>query len=477
MKDTVKEYLEFSYKKIRLVKRSERGEVWLAQENSTNRLVIIKIVQRTNLPYAVIQNSDFKLPAKVFYCFEDENETVIVEEFIQGENLHERLEEKNFLTEPQAREILLQMCDGLSELHAKKIIHRDIKPANLILQGGKIRLIDFDAARIFKAGQEVDTNPLGTKGYAPPEQFGSGQTDPRSDIYALGKTIEFLLGGNCGGLKKILDKCTELDPKNRFQNVDELKIALTSAKKFRYIKIFAAIIFAAGIFFVNASSLNFDEKFSETVAPRAKRPQSEENSPQTPAEPFKFREINLSPNEPEPIEIPEPKETSPTEKNSPTEPFKFQEINLPPTEPESIEIPEQEEIEQSPEKNSSGMIRTEFFFNGEPYDQFEHLHENMPITREQWRQSGVRLRITNDTGKIWREPTIKYKLGHNWGGGVTEKKTLPDLADGDSAEFEVPFDFEVSDRQNTQAYVQIWLDGDEKKLDEHYWSIRFEIID
>ena len=242
MKDNVREFLDFQYKKIRTVKRSERGEVWLAQENSTNRLVIIKRVQRTNLPYSVLKTANFSLPAKVFHCFEDEIETIIVEEFIQGENLLERLEQKNFLTEAEAREILLQMCSGLSELHAKNIIHRDIKPSNLILQGKIIRLIDFDAARIFKSGQEVDTKPLGTKGYAPPEQFGSGQTDPRSDIYALGKTIKFLLGENCGGLKKILDKCTEIDPKNRFQSVNDLKIALTMSKKIRYVKIFSAII-------------------------------------------------------------------------------------------------------------------------------------------------------------------------------------------------------------------------------------------
>lgn len=447
MKDNVKEYLEFSYKKIREIKRSERGEVWLAQENSTNRLVIIKIVRRTNLPYSVIQNSDFKLPAKIFYCFEDENETVIVEEFIQGENLHERLEQRNFLTEFEAREILLQMCDGLSELHAKKIIHRDIKPANLILQGGKIRLIDFDAARIFKAGQESDTRPLGTKGYAPPEQFGSGQTDPRSDIYALGKTIEFLLGEKYGGLKKILAKCTELDPKNRFQSVEELKIALTSAEKSRHVKIFCSIILAAGIFFVNVPSVNFGENFTKNPIERVETPQSEKISSQKPVEPFKFSEINLPT-----IEIPE--------------------ISA----PQKIE-PLPQKIEPSPQKISSGLIKTEFFFNGEPYDQFEHLHEHMPITREKWRQSGVRLKITNDTGKIWPQPTIKYKLGHNWGGGVTKTKNLPDLADGASAEFEIPFDFEISDRPNTSSYVQIWLGGEKEKLDENYWCIWFDVAD
>ncbi len=86
----------------------------------------------------------------------------------------------------------------------------------MILQGEKIQLIDFDATRIFKDDKESDTKLLGTKGYAPPEQFVNGQIDSHSDIYSLVVTIKNLLGRNCGGcLKKVLDKCTELDPKNR----------------------------------------------------------------------------------------------------------------------------------------------------------------------------------------------------------------------------------------------------------------------
>ena len=94
----------------------------------------------------------------------------------------ERLDRKEFLTEEEARKILLQLYDGLKELHEQNIIHRDIKPSNLIFQGGLIRLIDFDAARIFKSGKEADTKLLGTRGYAPPEQYGSNQTDIAADV-------------------------------------------------------------------------------------------------------------------------------------------------------------------------------------------------------------------------------------------------------------------------------------------------------
>ena len=226
MKKNVAEFLEFRFEKLKLLKRSGRGEVWLATSRQGGEFVIIKRVAATGLPYDLLKNFQFKLPAKVLYCAEDATETVIVEEFINGENLLERLERKNFLSEAEAREILLQMCEGLRELHEQKIIHRDIKPSNMILQGKQIRLIDFDAARIFKDDKAIDTELLGTQGYAPPEQYGGAQTDNRSDIYSLGVTMKILLGGQCGGLEKILDKCTELDPNNRFQDVDELKDAL-----------------------------------------------------------------------------------------------------------------------------------------------------------------------------------------------------------------------------------------------------------
>ena len=93
-------------------------------------------------------------------------------------------------------------------------------------------------AREYKEGSLSDTTVLGTKGYAPPEQHGSRQTDERSDIYALGMTLHHLLTGIdprpadyiyvpirqwdpslSGGLERIINKCTALDPADRYQNM------------------------------------------------------------------------------------------------------------------------------------------------------------------------------------------------------------------------------------------------------------------
>lgn len=120
--------------------------------------------------------------------------------------------------------MLKQLCECLKILHAQKIIHRDIKPSNVMLtENETVKLIDFSISRIAKENKENDTDFLGTKGYAPPEQFGFGQTDARSDIYSLGVTIQKILGENYDGyLKKILSKCTELDPAKRYQSVEEI---------------------------------------------------------------------------------------------------------------------------------------------------------------------------------------------------------------------------------------------------------------
>ena len=506
MKSNVAEFLEFRFEKLKLLKRSDKGEVWLASSRQSGELVIIKRVALTGLPYDVLKNFSFKLPAKVIYCAEDATDTVIVEEFIQGENLFERIEQKNFLNELQAREILLQMCDGLKELHEQKIIHRDIKPSNLILQGERIRLIDFDAARIFKEDKEADTKLLGTRGYAPPEQFGHGQTDSRSDIYSLGITMKILLDSNCGErLKEILDKCTEYDPKNRYQSVDELKAALTPEEPeveltpaesrralfslamrvlwFIIRRSFRAELFilTIGIFLLASSAqLNSGENFQEVVESRAEEisePEEisapEENS--QPAQAFKLpelvtppqKELNLPTVEP-------PKEfTPPSRINFSDDDFKLPEVALP-TAPE-YELPKPREL---PQKISSGLLKTELYLNGTAFNQFDYISEHIQITRGEWLQNQVRLRITNDTGKLWLNPKIKFILGQNLGDKVTDTKTLPTLAPGESADFVIPFNLlSISERPNTGAYFQIWLDGDESKMDEHYWSAWFNIID
>jgi serine/threonine protein kinase len=98
---------------------------------------------------------------------------------------------------------------------------------------GNVKLIDFDTARIYKHYQSQDTIFMGTIGYAPPEQYGLNQTDERTDIYSLGVLMNVMLTGELpekrlynGKLRKVIIKCTQSVPDNRYQTAEELKLNL-----------------------------------------------------------------------------------------------------------------------------------------------------------------------------------------------------------------------------------------------------------
>ena len=120
------------------------------------------------------------------------------------------------------------MLDGLGFLHdaPKPIIHRDLKPSNIIVtENGEVKILDYDAAKIYKPDNTGDTTFLGTDGIAAPEQYGFMQSDPRSDIYAVGKMLEKAFPNN----RRILDvaaKASSFDPANRYNSVKELSDVL-----------------------------------------------------------------------------------------------------------------------------------------------------------------------------------------------------------------------------------------------------------
>lgn len=147
----------------------------------------------------------------------------MVEEYIQSQTCGSAL-----LPGKQLHSVVWQLCSVLEFLHGKGIIHRDIKPSNILLtEDGRLYLIDFDAARMPKEDQEQDTRLLGTRGFAPPEQYGFSQTDERTDIYALGATLQKILGEKAQKMrfKKIIRKCMNLDSDRRYQSVRQVRRA------------------------------------------------------------------------------------------------------------------------------------------------------------------------------------------------------------------------------------------------------------
>jgi serine/threonine-protein kinase len=194
------------------------------------------------------QLDHLNLPKVVDY-FSDFGNQYLVMEFVNGETLEKRLESaRGPLPESEVLHYTEQLCDVLNYLHAQKppIIFRDLKPGNIMIRpDGRIKLIDFGIARHFKPGKSTDTQAMGTPGYAAPEQYGKGQSDARSDVYALGVTIHHMLTGHdpsstpfhlpslrqlnprvSGPLEQVVNRSIEIDPALRWSSVEDLRRAV-----------------------------------------------------------------------------------------------------------------------------------------------------------------------------------------------------------------------------------------------------------
>jgi len=205
-----------------------------------NLLTEINILKRLHHPH---------LPSIIDVIDRDDDTYLILMDYVEGQTLKKLLDQKGAQPEEAVVDWAIQLCSVLSYLHAQDppIIYRDMKPANIMLKpDGNVVLIDFGTAREYKAGSTEDTTCLGTRGYAAPEQYGGiGQTDARTDIYNLGATMYHLVTGHnptkppyeirpirewdpslSSGLERIILKCTQSDPKDRYQTADELRFAL-----------------------------------------------------------------------------------------------------------------------------------------------------------------------------------------------------------------------------------------------------------
>ena len=159
-------------------------------------------------------------------------------EYINGMTLDMRIEYYQPFDIRSAKQILCQICDGLSQLHINGIVHRDIKPGNvMITDDGTVKIIDYSISRLIKPEQRKDTTVLGTAGYASPEQFGFTQTNGKTDIYACGVLLNYLLTGKLpneqlhqGPLTTVIQQCIEIDENKRFSSADELKKVLQGKK-------------------------------------------------------------------------------------------------------------------------------------------------------------------------------------------------------------------------------------------------------
>lgn len=221
------------------------GKVYLVYDSEKHRMAVEKHLQGRCAIYERLKVLPHSYLPKLYEVKYTEDETVVFEEYINGSSIG-----KASAAEKQVKKWLFELCDVLKFLHKNNIIHRDIKPSNILLgSDGHIRLIDFDAAREEKAEAESDTRLLGTRGYAPPEQYGFAQTDERADIYALGITFRKLLGEKVKKRrwKRILKKCTKIEPKKRYRHVSQIEWAIRFGQLRRWV-LYPAVIVCFAVF-------------------------------------------------------------------------------------------------------------------------------------------------------------------------------------------------------------------------------------
>ena len=221
-----------NYTNVEHLKVGPRGTVSLLRHNDTGRRFVFRTFTGHSDVYQKLLNVDCPNLPQVLEVAEEDGKTVVLEEYIHGDNLAWLLEEV-LLTPKEAREIIRQLCGAVGVLHSIGAVHRDIKPDNVILRGDTAVLIDFDASRVHKPEVAADTQVLGTTGFAAPEQYGIAQTDARADIYALGVLINIMITGEHpsrrmvkGRLGKVVEKCTMTNPDKRYPSVRHLMEAL-----------------------------------------------------------------------------------------------------------------------------------------------------------------------------------------------------------------------------------------------------------
>lgn len=249
------------YKILSKIGQGGMSTVYLALNERANKSWAVKEVRKDGMAdFEVIKQSQIvetnllkklnhpNLPS-IIDVIDKEDCFLIVMDYIEGNPLSDAIKVKKRLPCEDVIEWAKQLCDVLEYLHTRKppIIYRDMKPANVMLRpDGSVMLIDFGIAREFKEQNVEDTTCLGTRGYAAPEQFGGhGQTDARTDVYCLGATIYHLVTGHnpsdppyemypirhwdpsfSSGLEKIIIKCTQKNPEDRYQSCAELLYAL-----------------------------------------------------------------------------------------------------------------------------------------------------------------------------------------------------------------------------------------------------------
>ena len=232
-----------------LAYQSAERLILLLRRKSDDKLIVLKAAtagkEDLKGEFHILTKLAPLLPGKVpepIGCFEEAGTGYLLRTYLPGETLAQWREREGHCPEALCISLGQELCSLLEVLHSQKppVIHRDIKPEHIILlSSGGVGLIDFGIARQFQDGKDTDTRHMGTRTTAAPEQYGYAQTDQRTDLYALGRTLTWLLTeqydleglrrleGVSPELRAVLEKSVSFSPEARFQNAASFSAALS----------------------------------------------------------------------------------------------------------------------------------------------------------------------------------------------------------------------------------------------------------
>jgi len=244
----------------RTLKRTPFGETQLVYRNGSEAGPFIRKLLANDSGQGDAYETIFRAQAAgmrfshvpvIYDCTKTETGIAVVMEHVPGKTLREYVASVG-PGDRAARFAAIALCEALDELHtalATPNIHRDIKPGNLMVSPVGITFIDLDITRSWHEGAEHDTTRFGTPGYAPPEQFGFGQTGVASDLFAAGMTLAFCCTGEDptaqlresgfadpripAWIRPVLVRATQFDPAARYRSASEMRDAAVTAMNAR----------------------------------------------------------------------------------------------------------------------------------------------------------------------------------------------------------------------------------------------------
>ena len=230
------------------LKESEDSSTFLVKETATGILCVLKWGRNRQTEFLrnemeiMKKMADRKLSGipKVYRIFEENGEVYLVREYIEGMSLAQMVLQKGGISEAEICRISRKICQAAEQFQNpdEPMIHRDIKPENIVVTpGGEVVFIDFGTMRSYKKDGSRDTFVVGTRGTAAPEQYGYTQTDQRTDVYAIGQTMLYMVSESyemnqlfeCAvsrRMKKIIEKACSFEPDKRYGDAAQLRRAV-----------------------------------------------------------------------------------------------------------------------------------------------------------------------------------------------------------------------------------------------------------